>query len=169
MVVLELKTDTGAVGVGFDTVETDLETIAAALEASVLGASPFAVRNRIDRPRGGNQREAYERLVDVALWDLCGKHLDIPLYKLMGGMDRRVPVHASGLAFHHDDETAAKLCEEFRERRFDTAKVEVGYPTVEEDLDPVMKRHDFDVGTVLPIRIYVSLGGDELASPCRGK
>lgn len=36
VVLLELETDTGTVGVGFDTVETDLETIAAALEARRL-------------------------------------------------------------------------------------------------------------------------------------
>ena len=35
--------------------------------------------------------------VDIALWDLYGKHLGLPIYKLMGGGCReRIPAYASG-------------------------------------------------------------------------
>lgn len=136
VVTLELVADTGEVGVGFDTIETPLETIAEALEESVLGASPFAIRNRVTRPRGGKYgARPFDRLVDVAVWDLSAKYLDLPLYELMGGTDPRVPAYASGLAFHHDDETTRKIYEDFRDQGFDAAKVKVGYPSVEDDLE----------------------------------
>lgn len=34
--------------------------------------------------------------VDIALWDLKGKILDMPLYRLLGGSENTVPVYASG-------------------------------------------------------------------------
>jgi L-alanine-DL-glutamate epimerase-like enolase superfamily enzyme len=35
--------------------------------------------------------------VDIALWDILGRSLDVPLWRLMGGHDRdRVPAYASG-------------------------------------------------------------------------
>lgn len=139
VVILELVADTGEVGIGFDTIETPLETVAKTLEETVIGASPFAVRNCLARPRGGNYgARPFDRLVDVAVWDLCGKHLDLPLYELMGGTNPRVPAYASGLAYHHDDETTREIYESFRDGGFNAAKVKVGYPTVEDDLERLM-------------------------------
>ena len=34
--------------------------------------------------------------IDIALWDLMGKSLNIPLYKLLGGYRSEIPVYASG-------------------------------------------------------------------------
>jgi L-alanine-DL-glutamate epimerase-like enolase superfamily enzyme len=42
--------------------------------------------------------------VDIALWDLKGKMLDLPLYKLLGGDRTRVPVYASGGWTSYSDE-----------------------------------------------------------------
>jgi D-galactarolactone cycloisomerase len=34
--------------------------------------------------------------IDIALWDLAGKALGLPVYRLLGGEDPRVPAYASG-------------------------------------------------------------------------
>lgn len=35
--------------------------------------------------------------IDIALWDLVAKRLELPLYKLLGGSDARIGVYASGI------------------------------------------------------------------------
>ena len=35
--------------------------------------------------------------VDLALWDLCARRADLPLYRLLGGSKNTVPVYASGI------------------------------------------------------------------------
>lgn len=138
---LELEATTGETGVGVGGVPADLPPAALRrrfepIGEELLDASPFSLCNRTTRPRGGQHgRGEFERAVDVALWDLCGKHLDLPLYELLGGDDPAVPTYGSGLAFAHDDERTRAVYEEFAAAGIDAAKVKVGYPTVEEDLD----------------------------------
>lgn len=137
---LELHTDDGHTGVGLGGADPDqlvdrfrdrFESVA----EDLLGESPFHLRNRLRLPEGGGLAAGFRRAVDVALWDLCGKALDMPVYELMGGRDPVVPGYASGLAFKYDDETAREVYEEFADLGFDAAKVKVGYPTVEEDIE----------------------------------
>jgi L-alanine-DL-glutamate epimerase-like enolase superfamily enzyme len=45
--------------------------------------------------------------VDIALWDLKGKILGMPLYRLLGGSEPRIPVYASGGWTSFDDERLA--------------------------------------------------------------
>jgi L-alanine-DL-glutamate epimerase-like enolase superfamily enzyme len=140
MTYLELETNTGHVGIGLggsDPAEPAsrhqrrFESVAEYL----LDRSPFQVRNQLRLPNKGAYPGGFARAVDVALWDLCGKYLEMPVYELMGGEDPAVPGYASGLAFEHDDETAREVYEAFSADGFEAAKVKVGYPTVSEDID----------------------------------
>lgn len=42
--------------------------------------------------------------IDIALWDLKGKITGLPLYRLLGGSQRRIPVYASGGWTSYSDE-----------------------------------------------------------------
>jgi D-galactarolactone cycloisomerase len=69
--------------------------------------------------------------VDIALWDIAGKALEMPIYQLIGGACRdRIPAYASGL-FKRDvaDETRA-LQDEARgyvEAGFGAVKMKIGF------------------------------------------
>lgn len=41
--------------------------------------------------------------IDMALWDLRGKALKLPLYKLMGGRSKPVPAYAGGVSLGYQD------------------------------------------------------------------
>lgn len=137
---LELETDSGHVGIGLGW--TDPNQSASRLRRRfesvadhLLGESPFHLRNQLRLPDEGGYPGGFSRAVDFALWDLCGKYLDMPVYELMGGEDPVVPGYASGLVFEYDDQTAREVYEEFADLGFEAAKVKVGYPTIEEDID----------------------------------
>lgn len=66
--------------------------------------------------------------IDIALWDVVGKHADLPVYKLFGGYtDKVVPYASSG--FYSPGKTASDTAEECRsyfKRGFKYAKIKIG-------------------------------------------
>ena len=79
---------------------------------SLEGRSALALTQQVSRPRGGNIRSAsinFKEAVQVALWDLAAKQADMPLWKMLGGTQNRVPAYASGLDFHLDDDAFCTL------------------------------------------------------------
>lgn len=66
--------------------------------------------------------------VDMALWDLIGKALKQPLYRLLGGYSNKVKVYASGGFYamgKGKKELAAEL-KSYTDMGFDTVKMKVG-------------------------------------------
>jgi L-alanine-DL-glutamate epimerase-like enolase superfamily enzyme len=65
--------------------------------------------------------------VDIALWDLKGKIVDLPIYRLLGGNRTTVPVYASGgWTSYADDELIAEV-KGMVARGFKTIKFKVGF------------------------------------------
>lgn len=144
---LELEADTGVIGIGLGSMDPNESTSRLrcrfeSITDHLLGKSPFHLRNQLRLPDAGAYPGGFKRAVDFALWDLCGKHLDMPVYELMGGEDPAVPGYASGLAFEYDDNTTREVYEEFADLGFEAAKVKVGYPTIEEDIERLRLVHD---------------------------
>jgi L-alanine-DL-glutamate epimerase-like enolase superfamily enzyme len=72
----------GELAVGEDPMRT--EAVAAKLRAAAAGSGP-----------GGLLTLALSA-IDIALWDIKGKALDLPLWRMIGGARERVPTYASG-------------------------------------------------------------------------
>jgi L-alanine-DL-glutamate epimerase-like enolase superfamily enzyme len=142
---LELITDTGHVGLGF--IQTlffplpDQEEIERVFISEVWpgieGKHPAGLVHRVGRPRGGNQRATtlpfYEAL-QVALWDLAAKAVDLPLYQLLGASRNSVKAYASGLDYHLSDDEFVEFFGHANEIGYSAFKIKVGNPDFEWDL-----------------------------------
>lgn len=105
--LVKVTTDTGIVGVG----EAGLHGVTEAAEAAVrtfgrylVGKDPLQIEHhsqfmyRFSHFRGAAVGAAISAL-DIALWDIAGKHFEAPVYQLMGGKVRdkaRVYMHVGG-------------------------------------------------------------------------
>ena len=90
-VVVEIRTDAGITGWG----EGVSVPSASAVEAHLIGRSPFETERIWEAMRGNIGALSG---IDIALWDIMGKALDMPIYQLLGGAFRlKIPAYASGL------------------------------------------------------------------------
>jgi L-alanine-DL-glutamate epimerase-like enolase superfamily enzyme len=142
---LELIADTGAVGLGF--IQTlfvplpDQEEIERVfrLEAwpGLEGQPPAGLAHRVGRPRGGNQRAPtlpFHEAIQVALWDLAGKEVELPLHRLLGSRRDKVRAYASGLDFHLSDAQFVELFGHADSIGYGAFKIKVGHPDFAWDL-----------------------------------
>jgi len=102
---VEVETDEGLKGHGFTAI-TEEEVIGTAINAvagpAVIGLNPLDTERVWDRlywllaPRGQTGYAAHAiAAIDIALWDLKGKALGQPVWRLLGGARERVPVYAT--------------------------------------------------------------------------
>ena len=146
--LVELTTDDGLVGWGEALAPVAPEVPAAVVDRLLtpflLGADPRRVRplwtelSGLMRERGhlvGHQADALAA-VDIALWDLAGKALGVPVATLLGGAYRtEIPTYVSGLPRPGDAERTA-LARQWAEQGVRRIKLHLGYG-VEADLATV--------------------------------
>jgi galactonate dehydratase len=104
MRLVKITADNGLVGWGETTLEGKPKSTVAAVEELaeyLIGKDPLRIEHHwqhIYRSaffRGGNVLMTALAGVDQALWDIAGKHYDVPTYKLLGGAVRdRIRVYA---------------------------------------------------------------------------
>ena len=113
-VALTLVTDDGIEGIGYSTAASVMiPALKAALDGlceRIVGDDPMdteAIGERLLRVGGGGSpagllTQAFSA-IDVALWDIKGKALGQPVYKLLGGYRDTVPTYASGFLWRPFD------------------------------------------------------------------
>ena len=124
--LVEVRTDNGLVGWGEGDGPSDVD-----VEAFVLGKSPFdyeVIYDSLSR-NGCNASQACG--IEMALWDLMGKELDMPVYQLLGGARRtNVPAYASGFFQREGLNHLADVVEEAsrcRNAGFQAVKLRTGF------------------------------------------
>ena len=121
-VFVKIYTDQdGLTGLGEGTVTSKAQTIAAAIEEHeryLIGKDPHNIEGlwqamyRYPRWRGGPVLNSAISAIEMALWDIKGKALGVPVWQLLGGAARdRVRLYAHGNP--HTDEGIAKIQEKF--------------------------------------------------------
>ena len=103
---VHVKTDDGVSGIGECTVEWNEKAVVGAVEhmkQHVLGEDPFNIERLWQRMfygsfwMGGPILNSAISGIEQALWDIVGKTLKVPVYKLIGGAYRdSVPLYANG-------------------------------------------------------------------------
>jgi len=168
---LELEDRSGRTGLGFAhalwepyPAQSELERVfAAAVWPRLEGRVPGEIVNRVERPRGGNRRDAehgFGEALQIALWDLAAQQAGLPLARYLGGARESVPVYASGLDFHMNDNAFAAFFARAADLGFTAYKIKVGHPDPEWDL----ARLDLLRATVGP-KASVMIDANEAWSP----
>lgn len=130
-------TDEGIVGLGEAGNWGYLDATAACIRKFtpyLIGKDPF----RIEDLNQNFYRSVYFRgsvimsaisAIDIALWDIKGKALGVPVYQLLGGKTReKVRVYASPMSKEFDPQTLVRSYRELKDMGFTAAKIFVNGP-----------------------------------------
>jgi galactonate dehydratase len=104
---VKVETDEGLVGIGetrsLNKDEALQGYLSEAVQRYVIGADPFEIERLVQRMYRGDFGRAGEiamtgnALIELACWDIMGKALNQPVYRLLGGAVReRIPAYANG-------------------------------------------------------------------------
>ncbi|MBB5803536.1 L-alanine-DL-glutamate epimerase-like enolase superfamily enzyme [Saccharothrix ecbatanensis] len=123
-----VETDEGITGVGLGP-HVEIDSVFAALE----GEDPRGVTSLYDRMlrqvfKAGHAGAVFGTIgaLDTALWDIKAQIAGEPLWRLLGGRDRRVPAYASGLDIALDDDDLVALYQTYADRGLRSAKLKGG-------------------------------------------
>jgi len=134
-ILVEVRTDEGIIGIGEASIswlDRSVDEAVAWVSQYVIDQDPFDIERlwqtmyRETYYRGGPIPQAAISGIDMALWDIAGKALGVPCYKLLGGVYRdRIRLYAN--AWYADASTA----DEFARAAADT--VAQGYTALKFD------------------------------------
>ncbi|MDP6779110.1 MAG: mandelate racemase family protein [Candidatus Latescibacteria bacterium] len=163
-VLLTISTDEGAEGYCFGASPGVVERV---IKPAIVGEDPF-YRERIwqdlkhrQRLNLGTLSDRVLAAVDMALWDLAGRCLGQPVYKLLGGFRDEVPAYASTMCGDELEggldtpEAYGKFAEECKARGYTAFKLHTWQPPIAWAPDPKM-----DVAACRAVREAV---GDDMA------
>jgi L-alanine-DL-glutamate epimerase-like enolase superfamily enzyme len=105
--------------------------------------------------RGGAQGLAISA-VDIALWDLRARRQKMPLWRLLGGFDPRVPCYAGGIDLDFTLDALLRQTDDNLGRGFRAIKMKVGRPSLHEDVERVrtMRAH---LGAGFPLMVDANM------------
>jgi galactonate dehydratase len=127
--VVRITTDSGIVGIGQAGAWGYPDAVAKIVEQHreyLIGQDPFRIEHIAQilyrlRPFRGNLVSAAVSAVDIALWDIKGKHFGVPVWELLGGMVRdKVRLHL--LLFGDTPDEIAALARDAAENGFTAIK-----------------------------------------------
>lgn len=119
------------------------------LKSKLVGQDPFRIGYLWDQMWMGGTRKPISKgdhitamsAADNALWDLNGKALNQPVWKMLGGVQDKLWAYAAG-GYYEDGKGIPELCEEMETyvgQGFQAVKMKVGWPgvTLKQDAERV--------------------------------
>jgi L-alanine-DL-glutamate epimerase-like enolase superfamily enzyme len=144
-VVVTIETDTGIRGTGWtytgvgglalrDLVNTYIAQFIIGSDASRIGMLWQKVWNELHIAGSAGMTALALSAVDIALWDVSGKHHGVPLFRLWGGHRESVPVYASGLDLHLSPDELAERLQSYLALGYKAVKIKVGRDNPDDDI-----------------------------------
>jgi L-alanine-DL-glutamate epimerase-like enolase superfamily enzyme len=93
---------------------------------------------------------------DMALWDLKARHAAMPLWKLLGGHDPKVPCYAGGVDLDYPLDKLLRQTENNLARGFRAIKMKVGRKRLAEDVERIKAMRDF-LGDGFPLMVDANM------------
>lgn len=135
--IVQLTTDQGLSGFGLTYNEVGGEATKELIEKSIaekiIGRSPFETeviwQDLFQYLRGVGRKGltfCAVSAVDIALWDLKGKITGMPLFRMLGGNETKIPVYASGGWTSYDDDQLVEEMKRFVSQGYKMIKFKVG-------------------------------------------
>lgn len=97
--------------------------------------------------------------VNIAMWDAWGKVNNQPVWKLLGGSQKAIPVYGSGGWLSYNDDELVEEVKDYRSRGFRAVKIKVGSSDVRMDIQRLRKVREA-VGTDVKIMMDANQGLD---------
>ena len=140
---LEIHTNKGITG---RSLPKSSSTIRSALLPRILGENPFFVERIWERMYRYNRKPVAKGIyikamgsVDLAIWDIIGKALDMPVYKVLGAYNKKIRVYAAG-GYYEEGKSTADLVREMEgyvDEGFHAVKMKVGGAPFSVDVERV--------------------------------
>jgi len=141
VVALRLRTDNGIEGIGITfyggKMSGSLKVAVEELAELTIGEDPLRIEKIVSKLRNGTGDSCgpggiftlAHSAIDIALWDIKGKALEQPVWKLLGGHRDRVPTYASG-ALRRDltHDRAAEAAHTLVKKGFKEMKTQMALP-----------------------------------------
>lgn len=131
---VQIHTDEGTIGLGYGPGQRSIQAVIHDnLSDLLVGQDPFMIeklwQDMFWRVRGyGRKGVAFQAIaaVDIALWDLKGKALDQPIYRLLGPAHESVPIYGSGGWTNYAEKELVAEMTGYVERGITRVKMKVG-------------------------------------------
>ncbi|MBN2354996.1 mandelate racemase/muconate lactonizing enzyme family protein [candidate division KSB1 bacterium] len=144
MKILEVHTNHGITGISFPKGPKSIVT--SNLLPRIKGENPFYIERIWDLMYHHNRKPVAKGeyimaigSVDIAVWDIIGKALNLPVYKVLGAYTEKIRVYAAG-GYYEEGKTIADLVEEvegYINEGFRAIKIKVGGAPFSQDVERV--------------------------------
>ncbi|WP_336023867.1 mandelate racemase/muconate lactonizing enzyme family protein [Halobellus salinisoli] len=145
IVLVSVETNTGVVGygeTGMVTPEATVSYIEQQIAPRLIGRDPIRTghiwtdlqKELNPRTQTGVWSTAVSA-VDIALWDIKGKHYGDPIWRLLGGASETLPVYVTVGGHFEETETLIEAVEKYVSDGFNRIKIRVGEGTPPDPLE----------------------------------